>query len=628
MRKNNGVGVLVLALSVAGCLVLGSASAWAASPPVAVTNEASEVERARATLAGYVLPQPPGESTVYYFEYGPEACRVVTGTCGVRTPTRGPVIEEGSAEPFKLTRLEPGTTYHFWFVASSAGGTAHGEEMTFTTLAPERKEYVLDTEGPELSGFTFGSSGPVGVAVNDETGSVYVSSYQQGSLREQPSEIAQYGSSGAFRSSAGMPAGHIYDSVVGVAVDNSGSASHGDVYVADATADVVYKFVPDSEGRLSATAATPIGEGILTAPDGVAVDSGGNVYVSNRGAQTVSKFSPSGTLLAAELVTGLSQPLDLAVDTAGNIYVAGLSSTVEYGPTGACVEAGCAPLDGVEGQGVAVDSAGNIFVSDGIVEAVREYGAGAGHPVIANIALEQKASFPRFPRYLAVDDTHHKLYATESQRAVKVFKFSETKPVVVKTGPATQVEGPVEVLNGTVDPGGLEPAEYYFEYGTAPCDVVAGMCGSVAVEPGGVPLNGGEAVPVSARVDGLAPNTTYHYWVVGVNEESGVEHGEEQSFTTGPGSRVQPPGETTPQETPVVAGSSVVFPVLGGVVPVAPLRPVVVSRSLTRAQRLARALRVCAKQPRGRRRAGCERQAHRRYGPAGKSRKANEGSGR
>jgi DNA-binding beta-propeller fold protein YncE len=607
------IRALVLAIAVSagalgGLLALTVASAIAASPPVAVTNEATEVKRARATLAGYVLPQPPGENTVYYFEYGTEACR--TETCGVKTPTRGPVTEEGSAEPFKLTGLKPGTTYHFWFVASSAGGTAYGEEMTFTTLVAETKEYVLEKGGPELSGFAFESSGPVGVAVNDETGNVYVSTYEEGAP-VHPSQIAQYGPSGTFQSSTGMPAGHTLDSLAGVAVDNSAGLSHGDVYVTDETASVVYKFVPDSEGKLSATAATPIGEGTLTGPNGVAVDSAGNVYVTNSGAKTVSKFSLSGTLLAAELVTGLSSPLDLAVDPAGNIYVAGLSNTLEYGPTGACVEAGCAPLDGNEGQGIAVDSAGNIFVADGSAETVLEYGAGAGHPVIPNIALELKANYPRYPRYLAVDDTHQKLYATEHQRAVKIFKFIEIKPVVVKTEPATQVKGPVEELNGKVNPGGLEPAEYYFEYGTSPC--LPETCGTVATESSQIPVNGDEEIPVSVRLDNLPPNTTYHYRIVGVNEESGVEYGGEQTFTTG-GPVTSPPAPAPEGSAPVsnTPASSPIYPLLTNIVPV-PIPKVPPVKKLTRAQLLAKALSACNRRPK-RQRAACRQQAHRKYG--------------
>jgi hypothetical protein len=623
MRRNNRVGALVLALSVVGCL-LWSAAAWAASPPVATTEAASAVKTTTVVLNGVVDPE--GSETTYYFEYGTSPC---VATCGVRTPSRGPVtgVSGEAVEPFSVRRLRPDTTYHYWVVAVSAGGTVHGGEATFETLTGE--EYVFSNN---LEGYTFASLS--GVGVNEATGDVYASD-----VGVSPPAIEQFDAAGVWQSSVKLPP-------VGgdwrLAVDNSGiPGQQGDVYVTDEAGNLVYKFDPAGsadpadEGSLVPDAVTPtIGAGVLSVPTGVAVGPNGGVYVASEGTGgSVAEFSPAGVLLNEHLITGLAVPEALAVDPTGNIYVATYFGTVEYTSAGVCVNA-CGSIDAPgEDWGVAVDPVGNVFVSGFRTGKILEYRSAAPHQLLENAALEE-AGVPEgsFGFRLAVNGASRALYVAEnggSAVTVKVFTPVKVKQAVVVTGPAAPVGGLVEALNATVDPDGNEPTEYYFEYGIGPCDRVTGTCGAEVSEPGGVLLTGEASIPVSVRLDGLRANTTYHYWVVAGNERSDAVHGEERTFTTGPeGSSSKPPVETGPQERPGAAGgSSAVFPALGGIAPVAAPKSVVVSRSLTRAQRLARALKACARQPRGRRRV-CERHARGRYGSVGKSKTASRKGGR
>jgi streptogramin lyase len=602
--------IAVAAAALVSLLALGGTTAWAAGPPTATTEPATAVKRANAVLNGAVNPE--GAATLYYFEYGPAACDAAAKTCGMRTQATGPVTEPVATEPLKITRLKPGTTYHFWLVASSASGTVTGAEQAFTTVVAEPKEYVFEKEikGPNELKFT----NPLGVGINQETGDVYVS--DKGAI---PVVIDQFNAAGEFQSSTKLPPGSEEDATFSLTVDNSHVSGHqGDVYITDITQGIVYKFKPDATGKIELDKNTPkIGEGVVSEPRGVAVDSSGNVYITSEPG-TVSKFSSTGAMLSKELIKGLSSPLGLAVDAAGNIYVAEASGTVEYNPAGACFKTGvnpgeCQPIVTDESQGVAVDPAGNVFLSDFITNTVKEYGPAPENQRIENIELERAGAFTEFPRGLAINDTNQTLYVVERGAVVKVFRFLNVKPVVVKTEPATQVSGPVEALNGTVNPGGQEPAEYYFEYGTEPCDTVAETCGTVAVEPSEVPFVGNEAVPVSVRLENLAPNTKYHAWIVGVNEESGVSHGEELTFTTGrpPPSPPEPPSEGSAPESGTPA-SSPVFPLLTSIAPV-PLPKVPPVPTLTRAQRLAKALAACNRKPK-RQRAACKRQARRRYG--------------
>jgi DNA-binding beta-propeller fold protein YncE len=117
---------------------------------------------------------------------------------------------------------------------------------------------------------------------------------------------------------------------------------------------------------------------------GVAVDSAGNVYITDSSKNRVLEL-PAGSSTQVELsFTGLNNPWGVAVDTAGNVYVAdnsknngrllelaaGLSTQVEL------------PFTGVNTpSGVAVDTAGVVYVSDYTNNRVLELAAGSTTPV-------------------------------------------------------------------------------------------------------------------------------------------------------------------------------------------------------------------------------------------------------
>jgi streptogramin lyase len=55
-------------------------------------------------------------------------------------------------------------------------------------------------------------------------------------------------------------------------------------------------------------------------PYGITIDSAGNIYTANTGANNVSKITPLG--VSTILGTTGSTPLGITVDSAGNIYTA------------------------------------------------------------------------------------------------------------------------------------------------------------------------------------------------------------------------------------------------------------------------------------------------------------------
>ncbi|HEV3000695.1 MAG TPA: S8 family serine peptidase [Solirubrobacteraceae bacterium] len=96
------------------------------TPPRASSDPASGVTQSTATVNGRV--DPAGLATEYRFEYGPTTA--YGGRTAAGTVAAGDSEQAVSAA---LAGLTPGRTYHFRLVATSAAGTAYGEDRTFRT---------------------------------------------------------------------------------------------------------------------------------------------------------------------------------------------------------------------------------------------------------------------------------------------------------------------------------------------------------------------------------------------------------------------------------------------------------------------------------------------------------------
>ena len=93
--------------------------------PLASTGAASGVSVNEATISGTINPQ--GKETSYRFEYGDDT-EYGTQAFGTVLPEQGE-----QTVTLNLRGLDPNTTYHYRLVVSNPGGTAYGEDMTFTT---------------------------------------------------------------------------------------------------------------------------------------------------------------------------------------------------------------------------------------------------------------------------------------------------------------------------------------------------------------------------------------------------------------------------------------------------------------------------------------------------------------
>src|SRR5438094_837777 len=104
-----------------------------------------------------------------------------------------------------------------------------------------------------------------------------------------------------------------------------------------------------------------------------------------------------------------------------------------------------------------------------------------------------------------------------------VTTLSATGPPVVITNQATDIATISATLNGTVNPHGLTTT-VYFQYGTT---ISYGHTSASQNKTGNVYQN------VSANISGLTALTTYHFRIVGSNN-NGTTYGGDRTFTTQP----------------------------------------------------------------------------------------------
>ena len=395
-----------------------------------------------------------------------------------------------------------------------------------------------------LSG-TFGSEGsgsgqfkePVGVAVDDASGDVYV--VDRGNKRVEWFNSSGTKVEGELDGSVGPPTG-AFVSPEFIAVDNSGSGldpANGDVYVADTSDNVIDQFTASGTyvGQLTGTCAadgevppscagfTPFG--VLS---GVAVDPSGNVWVHEEpGVEAlIDEFSDTGGFVKS-INTRRSAKPSLAVDSADNVYLVpgGEPNVSKWDTTSETevIEFSSAV------SALAVNPAtNNLFVDQ--ANAIAEYGP-FGEPY-----SEPLSKFPNEglaeSHGIAVTPAGT-VYATQS-KADSVEIFAEVAvPDVAITEPVGNftIEPQTHTWNttfkGTVNPAETGPATCVFEYGTStsygqtvPC---SGL-GESTTNP--VPEGHSPVAVESVAATGLLPDTTYHYRLAATNGNGHINRGQ------------------------------------------------------------------------------------------------------
>ncbi|HXA09673.1 MAG TPA: NHL repeat-containing protein, partial [Chthoniobacterales bacterium] len=131
--------------------------------------------------------------------------------------------------------------------------------------------------------------------------------------------------------------------------------SAGNLYVST-NANTIEKFAPDGTD-LGVFAQTGVNEAL-----GLTFDRSGNLYAANFGGNTVEKFAPDGTDLGVFAV--VIRPTGLAFDAAGNLCVANFGNTIaRFSPNGTAL-ASFTSLTLNNPEGLAFDSSGNLYAAN------------------------------------------------------------------------------------------------------------------------------------------------------------------------------------------------------------------------------------------------------------------------
>lgn len=350
-------------------------------------------------------------------------------------------------------------------------------------------------------------SSPAGVAVQQSTGDVYVA--DQGNGR-----VEKFTAGGEFILAFNGPvAGSFSPAAVAV------SPSSGDVCVADQANNAVDIF-SSTGAYISQLDATATPAGAFSSPSGVAVDpSNGDVYVADSGNVVIDVFSSTGVYLTQFGSGTLAYPTGVAVDGDSNVYVAdaGYASLFKYPALGAGAPT-VIDTNGVQAVGVnpvsdevyvGENGPSGYQVADYNPAGGRVYTFGSGR-IGASVGIAVKGS---------TDEVY-----VADQANSDVLQFASFVAPTVSTGGATAVSASSESVAGVVNPEGVQ-ASYRFEYGTE-----ESYGGSGPEEEAGA---GSADVPASSLLEGLEPNTTYHYRLSASNT-LGSNFGEDETFTTSP----------------------------------------------------------------------------------------------
>ena len=244
---------------------------------------------------------------------------------------------------------------------------------------------------------------------------------------------------------------------LGVAVDTAGN-----VFIADSNNNAIRKV--DTTGKVSSIAGNtgsagyggdggPAISGYLNLPNAVVLDSAGNLYIADTGNNRIRKISASGTLTSVAgnnfpayagdggpaVVAELNHPEGVAVDTAGNVYIADTFNNVIRKVSGGIITtfAGTAVAgfsgDGAAAklaklnhpEGVAVDASGNVYIADSFNNRIRRVGtngvittiAGTGVAGFGGDGLLATDALMRFPSGVAVDPSG-KIYIADPQNQI------------------------------------------------------------------------------------------------------------------------------------------------------------------------------------------------------------------
>ncbi len=414
--------------------------------PIALPSAGRTTIQAYAIERGY--QQSNFASTTYYLNLAPTAAPVISPASGVYPGAQSVTISDstaGAVISYSINGTSPAAASQPYTgpipVSSSETVVATATAYGYAPSPAVSAQYLIGSSATSLiysiaGNGIYGYSGDGGPAVAaglnypfatavDSAGSLYIADSSNNVVRKvAPGTgiITTFAGNGTvgYSGDHGPAASAELFYPTGVAVDRAGN-----VYIADRANNVVRE-VAAATGTITTIAGTgtpgyagdggPAGAAELYYPTGLATDRLGNLYIADAGnsrirevaAQTGMISTVAGSISGGYSGDGgpatsaaLYDPYGVAIDSAGNLYVAdtfnhvirkvdavtSLISTVAgnghgdgtYGAGGYSGDGG--PAAGAELNtpfGVAVDGAGNLSIADTSNHVIRQVAAGTG----------------------------------------------------------------------------------------------------------------------------------------------------------------------------------------------------------------------------------------------------------
>ena len=319
----------------------------------------------------------------------------------------------------------------------------------------------------------------------------------------------------------------------GVTVDSSGN-----LYVSDTSNHRIRKITPD--GIVSTFSGSSAGfvDGQVTVakfnnPNGITIDSSGNLYIADRNNNRIRKIDTSGNVTTIAGSTygfadgqgtnaKFAYPRGITIDSSGNLYVTdsnnhrirkitpdGIVSTFSGSSAGFADGQGTVAKFNLP-VGITIDSSGNLYVSDTSNHVIRKISPSGSVSTVAGFgtlgSTDGQGGSARFtnPQGVAIDNSgnlyvadtgNHKIRKIDTSKNVTTIAGSGTAGFADGQGTVAKFNGPIGI---TIDSSGIL---YIGDYNNNKIRKIGLTCGP------GSQLSNGDCVscaPGTYGIDGLS----------------------------------------------------------------------------------------------------------------------------